>query len=64
MVDNDNVYRIHSIRRCGYNFISSPEFVWHLLIPIAAREAIRREKWSIDTTELGDSGPFADVEEG
>ena len=23
--------------------ISSPEFVWHLLIPVAAREAIRRE---------------------
>ena len=40
-------------------FISSPEFVQHLLIPVA--QSI--QKWSIDTAELGDLGPFANVEE-
>ena len=33
---------------------------WHLLIP----EGQSIEKRSIDTIDLGDSGPLADVEEG
>ena len=42
-------------------FISLPKFVRRLLIQyLAAKEAILRE--TVDTTELGDPGPFADVE--
>ena len=68
------IYRIRSIRRCDYYLFHRPTLCGiysraviireqHLLIPVAARKSIRREKVAIDTTELGDSGLFVDVEE-
>ena len=55
-------------------FISSPEFVQRLFesddysreafINTSSCQRLTLEKRSIDTIDLGDSGPFADEEEG
>ena len=69
------IYRIRSIRRrsyylfhclslCGVDSRAVTIREQHVLTPVATREAILIEKRSIDTTELGDSGAFADVEKG
>ena len=48
---------------CGVDLRAATIQEQHLLIPVVAREQ-SVEEWSIDTTELGDPGPFAHLEEG
>ena len=57
---SDTVATIYFIARVRAVFIRER----HLLISVAAREAILRETVNIiDTTDLGDSGPFGNIEE-
>ena len=55
-------YSFHRSSLCGVDSRAATIQEQHLLIPVAAREQ-SIEKWSIDTTELGDPGPFPHVEE-
>ena len=64
------MYHIRSIRHCSYDLFHRPSLCGvysrgdylRAVFIVAAREAIRIEKRSLGTTELGDSDPFADVE--